>query len=241
MRLLFILVVFIGFNSCKKPCYDFRCKCIDKLELPCYEIGDKNYFSGYIDGTELCLADGVDSYHYNTAILNGFTTTAADPELNTSVGVERHGIRFNISQGIEEYAYTVSIETPMINAESFSFMQQLDTLGDLEYLTVRSGSRREEGYSIQMTYACVEKYGDKENRLDPELFWIILSHTNPHLKQPKGSYIRVANYKKSDLGDAWKYEITFEVRMKLFYFIEKWETFGTLDNAVFSTETIVNK
>jgi hypothetical protein len=240
--LLYILIACVGLISCDKPCVDFKCDCIENLELPCYNIGEKNYFLGYIDGTEFCLADGEDVYAYHTSRYNGFTTTPASPELSPSATVETRALGFWLGDTtLKEFSFKVVLKGPSINLDSFSIAQQLDELQFIDNLPLRSDGESINGFDFLMTYACVKKYRDKLRKLDPDIFYITMGHSNPSNKQPDDSYMRVVKYRKSDLGYAWQYDISFELRLKLYYFIDKWETFGTLKDAVFNTQTIVYK
>ncbi len=89
-------------------------------------------------------------------------------------------------------------------------------------------------------YACVVDYSDKIGQ-DPNIFYLPLIHSNYNNEQPEDAYISVANYRKKDLGSHWRYDITFEMYLKLYYEDDGWREFGLLTDAVFNTRTFVAK
>lgn len=223
------------------PCYNFKCKCMEDIELPCFDFESINYFSGSFSDRAICIADGSEAYKYSLQSYQQSTTYPGDV-LNTTDPAVLEGIRFIIRDStLKEYTFRVILDFPPVESEVFSAKEELDALAHMDELPLKSEEDNIEGYKFWMRYMCVIKYGDKENRLDPEIFEIILSHSQRNNKQPNDSYLRVVDYKKKDLGHAWRYNITFEMQMKLYYFDEKWKVFGTLQDAVFSTQSTVLK
>jgi len=241
-RATVVFAIAIFMSGCgDNPCYNFKCKCMEDLELPCFDFQSDNYFAGSFGDRSICISDGSDAYKYSQQVYNLTRTYTGDVLNTTETGLFK-GMRFIIRDStLKEYTFRVRIDSPPRASGVFSVKKELDALEYMDELPLESEEDNVEGYKLWIKYMCLIKYRDKVNRLDPEIFEIILSHSQRKNKQPKDSYMRVVEYRKKDLGYAWRYNITFEMQMKLYYFDEKWKVFGTLQDAVFSTQSIVLK
>jgi len=162
-------------------------------------------------------------------------------DLNADTPATENGIIFSIIDSTGgANTFRVGLYSTPIASDSFSLVNELNKLEHMSYLPLQSERHLKDGFRFVITYACVVDFNDK-NRKDPNIFYIPLTHSHYRNEQPADAYISVSNYKKKDFGSHWRYDITFEMYLKLYYEDDGWREFGLLTDAVFNTRTFVAK
>lgn len=229
--------------SCKEP-VNWETRCIQDVEYSCTDVRTYAYFSGVVNGFDLCLSAEVDDYVHLAGYYNSYTTPADNPVFDQTnpPPIEEKGLAFQlfkIESGVNApYTWTISITGPPVPVDSFVFKKELDELQDVYALPLRNDADRF-GYDFHLAYSCNtdEVVGLGDPYLQSKN--VVLVHNR--VTQPVDAFIRVSAYSKEDLGNAWQYDISFEMQMRLYYMDEVWKKFGDLEQGVFKTRTIVPK
>ena len=228
---------------CREP-INWESRCIGSVNYYCSTAPVSNYFSAIVNGSELCFATGVDGYAHSNAVYRLSTTPADNPAYDplNPPPVEGLFLKFilaKVENGFKSpETWSISLHTPVLPVDSFIIEKELDKLNNTGKLKLSNPSAPN-CYEFHLSYSCYrdniiglgDPYQQSKN--------VLLSHHR--VTQPVDAYIKVASFYKEDFDSYWKYDITFEMQLRLYYLDEVWKEFGDLDQGVFKTTTIVPK
>ncbi|MCC6459257.1 MAG: hypothetical protein IT260_02225 [Saprospiraceae bacterium] len=238
---------FLGCLACNKmpDLYEESVKyCKDNFVITCTEPIGMLYFTGLINGSRLCVSEGIDDYWMQNGIAIESVTSTQYPVLSPDTPEQStfYTLGFyppifdNLNGILTEFAPYISIDSPHVSDTTHYtqhyYIEKFFKKGDLALRNKFADQYSSYNFSISWTCVMQPGYRYYYNK-NPAMIPSVIGQISPSFGIQHNSSFRISDFSKSISGNWINYDITLQITCDLYYKDRSY--YGRLENGIFKT------